>query len=40
MAGKVDTVLSKGKVIVSDDSYHGKPGDGEYLARGTSQYLI
>jgi dihydropyrimidinase len=40
MAGKVDTVLSKGKVIVSDDSYHGKPGDGEYLARGTSQYLV
>ncbi len=38
MTGKVDTVLSKGKVIISDDTYHGSPGDGEYLARGTSQY--
>ena len=40
MTGKVETVLSKGKVIVSDDTYHGSPGDGEYLARGTSQYVI
>lgn len=40
LTGKVDTVLSKGKVIISDDAYHGQAGDGEYLARGTSQYLI
>jgi dihydropyrimidinase len=40
MSGKVDTVMSKGKVIVSDDSYHGSPGDGQYLARGLSQYLV
>jgi dihydropyrimidinase len=40
MSCKVETVLSKGKVIVSDDTYHGKPGDGEYLARGLSQYTI
>lgn len=38
MTGKVDTVLSKGKVIVSDNAYHGSPGDGEYLVRGPSQY--
>jgi dihydropyrimidinase len=37
MSGQVVTVLSKGKVIVSDDAYHGKPGDGEYLHRGLSQ---
>ena len=37
MTGKVDTVLSKGKVIISDNTYHGSPGDGEYLARGLSQ---
>ncbi|MEE8376607.1 MAG: dihydropyrimidinase [Acidimicrobiia bacterium] len=40
MTGKVDTVLSKGKVIISDDTYHGKAGDGEYLARESSQYTI
>jgi dihydropyrimidinase len=40
MTGKVETVLSKGKVIISDDTYHGQPGDGEYLARESSQYLI
>ena len=38
--GKVDTVLSKGKVIVSGDQYLGAPGDGEYLPRGTSHYVI
>ena len=37
MKGKVETVLSKGKVIISDDQYLGSPGDGEYLPRGTSQ---
>jgi dihydropyrimidinase len=36
--GKVETVLSKGKVIIAGDTYHGSPGDGEYLIRGTSQY--
>jgi len=40
MRGKVDTVISKGKVIVADDEYLGSPGDGEYLARGASQYTI
>ncbi len=40
MTGKVETVLSKGKVIIADDQYHGQPGDGEYLARGTSQLSI
>ncbi len=38
--GKVDTVMSKGKVIISDNTYHGKAGDGEYLHRSTSQYRI
>jgi len=40
MQGKVETVLSKGKVLIADDAYHGAPGDGEYLRRGTSQMLI
>ncbi|MFP4552675.1 MAG: dihydropyrimidinase [Actinomycetota bacterium] len=38
--GKVDTVMSKGKVIIADDAYHGSPGDGEYIARGPSQLSI
>ena len=37
--GKVDTVLSKGKVLIEDDAYHGTKGDGAYLRRGLSSYL-
>jgi len=40
MSGKVETVISKGKVIISDDQYLGSPGDGEYIARDTSRYNI
>jgi dihydropyrimidinase len=40
MHGRIETVLSKGKVIIGDGAYHGEPGDGEYLVRGTSQMLI
>jgi dihydropyrimidinase len=38
--GKVDTVMSRGKVVVEDDAYVGAKGDGRYLKRGLSQYLI
>jgi dihydropyrimidinase len=38
--GKVDTVLSRGRVIVADDRYVGTKGDGRYLRRGLSQLLI
>jgi len=38
--GHVDTVLSRGKVIVDHDEYLGAKGDGRYLKRGLSQYLI
>ncbi len=38
--GKVDTVLSRGKIIVEDDAYLGAAGDGRYRKRGLSQYLI
>jgi dihydropyrimidinase len=37
--GKVETVISKGKVLIEGGAYHGKPGDGAYLRRKTSQYL-
>jgi dihydropyrimidinase len=40
MKGRVETVLSKGKMIVSDNIYHGQPGDGVYLPRGLSQLRI
>ncbi|MCY4369379.1 MAG: dihydropyrimidinase [bacterium] len=39
ITGKVETVISKGQVIVADDTYHGSKGDGEYLRRGTSMLL-
>jgi dihydropyrimidinase len=37
--GKVDTVLSRGSVIVEGDQFHGRAGHGKYLKRGLSQYL-
>ncbi|RFA15441.1 dihydropyrimidinase [Subtercola boreus] len=38
--GHVDTVISRGKVIVDDNEYLGTKGDGKYFKRGLSQYLI
>jgi dihydropyrimidinase len=38
--GHVDTVLSRGKVVVDDNQYLGTKGDGRYLKRGLSQYLV
>ena len=38
--GHVDTVISRGKVIVDDNQYLGMKGDGRYVKRGLSQYLI
>jgi dihydropyrimidinase len=38
--GHVDTVLSRGKVIIDDNHYLGTKGWGQYVKRGLSQYLI
>ncbi len=38
--GKVDTVLSRGQVVVRDDAFHGSKGHGRYQRRGQSQYLL
>ena len=38
--GHVDTVLSRGKVIVDGNQYLGAKGDGRFVKRGLSQYLI
>ena len=37
--GKVDTVLSRGAVIVENDTYVGTKGHGQYIKRGLSHYL-
>ncbi len=39
VAGRVDTVLSRGRVIVRNDQYEGTKGDGKYLRRGLCGYL-
>jgi dihydropyrimidinase len=38
--GHVDTVIARGKVIVDDGAYLGAKGDGQFLKRGLSQYLV
>ena len=37
--GHVDTVLSRGTVVVQDGAFHGRKGHGRFLRRGLSQYL-
>ena len=39
VTGHVDTVLSRGKVIVDNGQYLGRKGDGRYLPRSLCQYL-
>ncbi|MGV8881765.1 MAG: dihydropyrimidinase [Rhodoglobus sp.] len=38
--GHVDTVISRGKVVVDDNQYLGAKGDGKFVKRGLTQYLI
>jgi dihydropyrimidinase len=38
--GGVDTVISRGRVIVDKGAYRGAKGDGAFLERGLSQYLV
>ena len=40
IAGAVETVLSRGRVVVDGGAYLGSPGDGVYMRRGLSQYLL
>ena len=37
--GKVDTVLSRGTVVIENDQYVGRKGHGQFVKRGLSQYL-
>ena len=38
--GKVDTVVSRGTVVIENDQYVGTKGHGRYIKRGLSQYLV
>jgi dihydropyrimidinase len=38
--GHVDTVISRGTVVIADNAYLGTKGHGQFLKRGLSQYLI
>jgi dihydropyrimidinase len=39
ITGKVDTVLSRGRVVVRDSAFHGSKGHGRFLSRDLCQYL-
>ncbi|GAB3877678.1 hypothetical protein GCM10029964_027160 [Kibdelosporangium lantanae] len=39
ITGKVDTVLSRGRVVVADNGFHGSAGHGRFLSRDLCQYL-
>jgi dihydropyrimidinase len=39
LTGKVDTVLSRGSVVIRDGAFHGRAGHGRFLSRALSQYL-
>lgn len=38
--GRVETVLSRGRVIVENRTFTGAVGHGQFLRRGLSQYLL
>jgi len=37
--GKIDLVMSRGRVLVEGDRYLGSPGDGRFLQRGPCQLV-
>jgi dihydropyrimidinase len=40
ISGQVETVLSRGRVIVDDGSWRGDSGHGTFLARSLNEYLV
>ncbi|GAA2526470.1 dihydropyrimidinase [Rarobacter incanus] len=40
IAGHVDTVISRGSIIVDNNTFLGSTSHGKYIKRGLSQYLI
>jgi dihydropyrimidinase len=39
IAGRVDTVLSRGSVVVSGGEFRGRAGHGRFVRRGLSEVL-
>src|SRR5450755_2060554 len=39
ITGRVDTVLSRGRIVIDGDGYHGTPGHGRFQRRELCQYL-
>lgn len=37
--GRVDTVVSRGRVLIEGGAYHGRPGHGRFVRRGLSDLL-
>jgi len=37
--GKVDTVISRGRVVDAKDNYVGAKGHGKFVKRGLNQYI-
>jgi dihydropyrimidinase len=40
ITGRVETVLSRGEVVVDGGRFVGAQSHGRFLRRGTNQYLI
>ena len=40
ISGGVDSVLSRGRLIIAGNEYLGNKGDGQYLKRELNQYLV
>ncbi|MBE3001288.1 dihydropyrimidinase [Nocardiopsis sp. HNM0947] len=40
VTGKARTVLSRGRVVIDDDTYLGAAGHGRFVPRSTCQYLV
>jgi dihydropyrimidinase len=40
ISGHVDTVLSRGSVVIDGGAFHGRAGHGRFVKRGLSQYLV
>ncbi|MER7049821.1 MULTISPECIES: dihydropyrimidinase [Streptomyces] len=40
ITGQVETVLSRGEVVIDQRTYTGRAGHGRYIPRGTCQYLV
>jgi len=40
ITGKVETVMSRGALVIEDGQFVGDKGHGSYLERSTNQYLI